>query len=82
VTYGWIRAFADASAPWTFQNRRTDPPLRSNPLQHRVQVTPQLNDGVEGQARASLGPQALDHFRKPDSGASPAALPEGANYLP
>ena len=51
-------------------------PLRSNPLKHCVQVIAQIDECVGGHARLPLGTQPLNHFREPDSCASPAAMSE------
>jgi hypothetical protein len=62
-----ICAFAYMPTARTFQDRRIDVALRSDPLKLRVQFISQFDKCVAAHALMPLRAQSLNHFRKPDS---------------
>jgi hypothetical protein len=63
----WRRALTDIPTLRTLHDRSPDVPLRSNLLEHRVQIVAQLDECVQGHALVPLGTQPLHHLRKPYS---------------
>ena len=46
-SYMRLGAFADMSAPRAFEDGRTDVPLRTNAMQHCIELVAQVNQFVE-----------------------------------
>jgi len=60
-------AFTNMATMRTFKDRRADVLRGSNSLEHRIQLIPQFDGGLERHLVMPLGTQCLNHFRKPYS---------------
>ena len=60
-------AFTNMPTMRTFKDRGANVPLGSNSLEHRVQLVPQFDRGLERHPVMPLGAQGFNHFRKPYS---------------
>ena len=62
-----LPAFTNMPTMRTFKDRGANVPLGSNSLEHRVQLVPQFDRGLERHPVMPLGAQGFNHFRKPYS---------------